>query len=72
MKISDISALTLIQLTKKTLSSREVTKCMVSVSHVIEYVPSAFSISGTTRDAINTEVSNLVFQDLYLINWKVI
>lgn len=50
MKISDISALTLIQLTKKMLFSREVTKCMVSVSSIIKYILNAFYGSDTVRD----------------------
>lgn len=50
-KISDISALTPIQLTKKMLFSKEVTKCMVSISRVVTYVPNAFCVSDTMRDA---------------------
>lgn len=50
MKISNISALTLIQLTKKMLFSREVTKCMVSVSCVNKYILNDFCGSATTRD----------------------
>lgn len=63
-KISDISALTLIQLTKKMLFSRRVTKCTVSASHVTKYILTAFCVSGTTRDTEHTEILNLVFQDL--------
>ena len=64
MKISDNSALILIQLTKKMLFSREVTKCMVSVSHVIKYIPTVFCVSGTTRDTKYIEIANQAFQDL--------
>lgn len=51
MKISDISALTLIQLTKKMLFSGEVTKCMVSISCVVKYVPNVFCASDIMRNA---------------------
>lgn len=64
MKTSDNSALTLTQLTKKMLFSKEVTKCTVSVSHVIKYIPTAFGVSGTIRDTKHTKIASQAFQDL--------
>lgn len=50
MKISDISALTLTQWTKKMPFSRGATKCTVSVSRIIKYTLSAFCVSDTMRE----------------------